>query len=301
MKFGNIIFKTSSEDKIYFPEDGITKGDILNYYKLIAGLMIPQIKGRPISMLRYPDGINGESFFQKDAPHFPKWIKKVRIKKEGGSVNHVVCNNAAALVYIANQGCLTPHIWLSKADQIYFPDRMIFDLDPSDEDFNKVRKTAIYFLDFLSRELSLNVFIMTTGSRGVHLVIPLYRKKNFDEVREFAQNTGKLMRQRYPELITTEIRKEKRGDKVFIDTARNAYAQTAVAPYAVRAKKGAPIAAPIERDEISDNKLNPQSFNIKNIFQRLEHKPDSWENINKKKNSLSKAEKLLESLLKNEK
>lgn len=294
MKFGNIFFKTSSEGKIYFPDDGITKGDILNYYKSIAVLMIPQLKGRPVSMLRYPDGINGESFFQKDAPrYFPHWIKKVRIKKEGGTVNHVVCNNAATLVYLVNQGCLTPHIWLSKTDKLNFPDRLIFDFDPSDEDFGKVREAADYFLEFLSGELSLNVFIMTTGSRGIHLVVPLYGNKDFGEVRSFAQNAAKLMIRRYPDLMTYDVRKEKRGNKVFIDTARNAYAQTAVAPYAVRAKKGAPIAAPINRNELSDNNLNPQSFNIKNILQRLEQKNDPWANINKNKNSLSKAEKLL--------
>jgi len=250
-------------------------------------------------MLRYPDGIQGESFFQKDAPrYFPSWIKKIRIKKEGGAVNHVLCNNAASLVYIANQGCLTPHVWLSRSDKINYPDRMIFDLDPSDEDFTKVRQTAELFLDFLERDLSLNVFIMTTGSRGIHLVIPLYRSKNFDEVRAFARKAAGHMMNRFSELVTTEVRKEKRGLKVFIDTARNAYAQTAVAPYAVRGKNGAPVAAPISKLELSDSNLSPQSFNIKNIFEKIDEKGDPWESIGRKKNSLAGAERMLNLLKK---
>ncbi|HVO75187.1 MAG TPA: non-homologous end-joining DNA ligase [Ignavibacteriaceae bacterium] len=298
MKFGSINFRTSNEDKIFFPDDGITKGEIINYYKDIAGLMVPQLKERPISMLRYPDGINGEVFFQKQASgYFPGWIKKVRLKKEGGSVKHVVCNNAATLVYLANQACLTPHIWLSRTDKINYPDRMIFDLDPSDEDFEKVKKSAGHLLKFLSEQLKLHVFLMTTGSRGIHLIMPLIRDKNFDEVRAFSQAAAKRIIIKYPELMTMEVRKEKRGKKVFIDTARNAYAQTAVAPFAVRALNGAPVAAPLSHDELFSKDLNPRQFNIKNIFEKLRSTPDPWENIGRKKNSLVKAEKLLGKLL----
>ncbi len=298
MKFGRIYFKTTNENKLFFPDEGITKGDILNYYRKIAGLMVPHLKDRPLTMLRYPDGITGESFFQKQASHyFPGWIKKVRIKKEGGTVNHVVCNNAPTLVYLANQACLTPHIWLSKTDKINYPDRMIFDLDPSDDDFNKVKQTARHLLNFLTQELKLNVFLMTTGSRGIHLIVPLFRNRSFDEVRSFAQNAAKVIAQKYPELITTEVRKEKRGSRVFIDTARNAYAQTAVAPYAVRALNGAPVAAPFEYNKLSDKDFNPRQYNIKNIFQKTGSGLNPWKDIGRKKNSLYKAENLLEKLL----
>jgi bifunctional non-homologous end joining protein LigD len=158
MRIGNKSFEISNPDKVYFPNEGITKGEVLDYYRSISELMVPLIRSRPVSMLRFPDGINGERFYQKDAPlYFPSWIKKTRIKKEGGTVNQVLCNNAATLVYLANQGCLTPHVWLSKEDKINYPDRLIFDLDPSDDDFSKVQQSAEHFLDFLENDLSLNI------------------------------------------------------------------------------------------------------------------------------------------------
>ncbi len=303
MSFGRYSFKTSHEEKIFFPKSKITKGDLINYYNEIADIMLPHIKDRPVSMLRMPDGIKGEAFFQKDASdYFPNWIKTKIIKKKSGSVNHVICNNKATLVYLTNQGCITPHVWLSKIEKLNYPDRLIFDLDPPDknDDFKKVKLAAKIFYNFLEKELGLNTFLMTTGSRGLHVVAPIYSNENFDIVREFGQDIARVISNRHPKELTIEVRKNKRKGRIFLDTARNAYAQTAVPPYSVRPKENAPIAAPIEWDELSNKKLDSQRYNIKNILKRLNNISDPWININQKRNKLKKARQILNKIIKEE-
>jgi bifunctional non-homologous end joining protein LigD len=164
-------------DKIYFPADKITKGELLEYYKKIAPRLIPYTKNRPLTMDRYPEGIAGESFYQKNASsYFPAWIKLKKIaKKEGGFNNYVVCQNAATLVYIANQGCITPHMWLSKITKLNYPDVLVFDLDPYGEkvtNFKPIRDAALMLKEILEK-CGLTVFVMTTGSRGLHVRVPL--------------------------------------------------------------------------------------------------------------------------------
>ena len=301
--FGKYSFKTSNEEKIFFPKSKITKGDLIDYYNKIADVMIPHIKDRPVSMLRLPDGIKGESFFQKDASdYFPDWTQTIKVKKKGGYVHHVLCNNKATLVYLANQACITPHVWLSKAQKLNYPDRLIFDLDPPGKkiDFMSVKKAAKIFHKFLTDELKLNVYLMTTGSRGLHIVIPINARENFDTIREFGQNIAKVISNRHPKELTIEVRKNKRKGRIFLDTARNAYAQTAVPPYSVRPKEDAPIAAPLYWDELSGKKLNSQSFNIKNIFKRLDKTSDPWKDINKNKNSIKKAIKKINEIIEEE-
>lgn len=298
LKFGKIAVEISKVDKIFFPEEGYTKGDMINYFKDISDIMIPYLQDRPLVMLRYPDGINGESFYHKDAPdYFPGWIKTKAIKKEeGGTINHVICNNAATLVYVANQGCITPHIWLSKIDKLDYPDTLIFDLDPPGDGFGEVIFAAKKFYKFLVDELNIQPFIKTTGSKGVHIEIPLQRKEKFDDVRQFGQNLSKVLASRYPDRLTTEVRKNKRNGRVFLDVARNGYAQTAVAPYAVRAKPGAPVAAPITWDELNSS-MSPQKYNIKNIFRRLSRKKDPWSDFRKHATTISGAAKRVSKLL----
>jgi bifunctional non-homologous end joining protein LigD len=301
MNFGKYSFEISNEGKIFFPKSKITKGDLINYYNEIAEVMLPHIKGRPVSMLRLPDGIKGESFFQKEASdYFPEWIKEKKIKKkDGGNVNHVICSNKATLVYLANQACITPHVWLSKINKIDYPDRLIFDLDPPAKniDFNSLKTGARIFYDFLTGELNLNPYLMTTGSRGLHIVIPIRNNEKFDFVREIARDIAKILAKRNPKKFTVEVRKNKRKGRIFLDTARNAYAQTAVPPYSVRPKEGAPIAAPLNWNELSNKKLYSQSFNIKNIFKKLDNSPDPWKDINQKKNPLKKTRKTLDEIL----
>ena len=297
LKIGKYTIKLSHTHKEYFPDEGYTKGDLINYFKDIADVMIPYMKERPLVMLRYPDGIKGKSFFHKDEPdYFPDWIKTKSIKKEGGTVNHVICNDAATLVYVANQGCITPHIWLSKIDKLKNLDTMIFDLDPPGDDFSEVIFAAKKLRAILTDELGINTFLKTTGSKGVHVEIPLLRKENFDEVRKFAQNISEVLVNRHPDKLTAEVRKNKRKGSVFLDVARNAYAQTAVAPYAVRAESGAPVATPIDWNELNSS-MSPQKYNIKNIFRRLSQKKDPWKDFRKHAVSLSGKEKKLKKLL----
>jgi bifunctional non-homologous end joining protein LigD len=295
IKFKEISIKVSNIDKLFFPGDGITKGDVIEYYQKIAKFMLPHIIERPLMVQCFPDGINGRNYYQQNAlDYFPTWIKRIKVnKKNGGFVEHVICDSAATLVYLTDQGCFTPHVWLSQVSSLNNPDRMIFDLDPANNGFENVRFAARVLRELLEQELQLETFVMTTGSRGLHIVAPLDGRQEFDEVRSFARNIAEILVQRYPGQLTTEMRKEKRKGKLFVDTNRNAFGQTAIAPYAIRPKPGAPVAAPIEWGELSDKALNAQHYNIKNIFDRLEQKKDIWRNINKKANSLLKSKQQL--------
>ena len=279
----------SSTEKVMFPEDGLTKGDLIEYYRRISEIMLPFVKDRVISMQRFPDGIDGEGFYQKEVPdYFPEWVSREKIeKREGGAITQVICQNAATLVYLANQACITPHIWLSRVDNIEKPDRMIFDLDPSGNDFATVREGALMLRKALD-QVGLDSFVMTTGSRGLHVVVPLDASEDFDTVRSFARKVARYLTRAEPKKFTTEQRKEKRGGKLFVDTLRNAYAQTGVPPYAVRARPGAPVAAPLSWDELKDRQLHPRRYGIKNIFRRLGQKTDPWEGLLKNRQSLGK-------------
>jgi len=295
---GNRTIETSNTDKVFFPESGITKGDLIDYYRNIGSIMIPHMRGRPLMMHRLPDGIEGEDFYQKDIPdYFPSWIKRTRIKKkEDGSVVHALCENAAALVYMANLGCVTFHLWLSKADQVNQPDRMIFDLDPPGDDFEPVRQGA-QALRATLEEVGLMPFVMTTGSRGLHVLVPLRREHIFDTVRDFARDVAAVLEKRERGAYTVEPRKEARGGRLFIDTLRNAYAQTAVAPYSLRGKPGAPVATPLDWDELGKKDLGPQHYTVKNIFRRLSQKDDPWKEMSRHARSLQPARDRVKKLM----
>lgn len=280
-EYGSHTVEISNADKTFFPDAGITKGDIIDYYERVAETMLPHLAGRPLTMHRYPDGLEGEDFYQKEAPdYFPDWITRVEIQKreEGGRQLQVVCGSKATLVYLANQACLTPHIWLSRQDALDHPDRVIFDLDPPGEDFGPVRWAARR-LRALLEDLGLPVFLMLTGSRGAHVVIPIQRGLDFDQARSFAQDVAETLAQRHPDDLTTAQRKRKRGDRLFIDTARNAYGQTAVAPYAVRARAGAPVATPLDWSELDDSELTASRYSVRNLHRRLAQKDDPWKQI----------------------
>lgn len=296
-RFGRYTVETSNEEKLFFPDEEISKGDLIDYYQKIAEKLVPCVKERPLVMKRYPDGIKGESFFQKEiGDYFPDWIERVKVKKKGGTVTHVQCDNAATLVYLANQACIELHPWLSRSDKLHYPDQLIIDLDPSGDDFSQAVFGA-RVLKELFDELDLKAFLKTTGSRGLHVLVPLDRRANFDKVREFAQDTAKLLAQRHSDKLTIEARKAKRRGRLLIDTARNAYAQTAVAPYAVRAKPGAPVATPLDWDELGNKKLNSQSYNVRNIFRRLGRKTDPWKDLPRLGRSLKEARRRLDAIL----
>jgi bifunctional non-homologous end joining protein LigD len=269
----------SNLDKVLFPEDGITKGNLVDYYRRIAATMLPHIKDRPLTLHRFPDGIGAKGFYQQNvSDYFPDWIARVRLAKEGGKVEHCLCNDAATLVYLAGQACITPHSWLARAGRPRRPDRMIFDLDPPDGDFGIVRLAARVVRAVLD-DVGLSSFLMTTGSRGLHVLVPLDASSGFDAVRDFARRVAILAAAREPDRLTTEQRKNKRRGRLYLDTMRNAYGQTAVTPYAVRAKPGAPVATPLEWGEIGDGKLRANRYRIENIFRRLARKRDPWRGI----------------------
>jgi len=294
MSFGSVTVELSHTNKLFFPEAGLTKGDLIDYYHRIAETMLPHLLQRPLTMHRFPDGLTGEGFFQQNAPaYFPEWIERVTVKKQGGRVTHPICDREATLVYLANQACITPHIWLSRVDQLNYPDRLIFDLDPPNDDFEPVRAAA-WSLRQLLAEVGLVPFVMTTGSRGLHVVVPLDARSAFDAVRSFAQDLAEFLARRQPERLTTEQYKDKRQGRLFLDTKRNAYAQTAVAPYAVRMKPSAPIATPLDWEELGDHRLHSQSYTISNIFRRLGQKADPWQEIQHHVRSLKQPRRQLD-------
>jgi bifunctional non-homologous end joining protein LigD len=278
IRAGRRVIKTSSEDRIVFPRDGITKGEIVDYYRRIAPFMLPHVRKRRLTMERFQPNIDAKPVFQKDMPeHFPDWVPRVEVPKHGGTVTHVVCDNAETLVYIANQGCLTPHVGLQRIDKNEFPDQMIFDLDPPADDFEIVRSVAFKMRDLLA-EFGLTPFLKTTGSRGLHIVIALDRKLPFDSVRAIARDIAEEMTRR-DSRVTTEQLKKNRGGRLFLDTNRNGTAQTAVPAFAVRAKDGAPVAMPITWHELEDKKVNARSWNIRNACERMEFIEDPWKGL----------------------
>jgi bifunctional non-homologous end joining protein LigD len=274
IRVGRRTIQTSSETRVLFPKDGITKGDIIAYYRAIAPWMVPHLKSRRLSMERFHPDIYAQPTFQKNMPgHFPDWVNRVTVPKRGGTVDHVVCDNAETLVYLANQGCLTPHVGLARIDRIDHPDQLFFDLDPAKDDFDSVRSVAFAMRELLD-EIRLVSFLKTTGSKGLHIVVPLDRKLSFDEARSIARQIAEILVQRRPKDTTLEFYKDQRAGKIFIDTNRNGTAQTAVPAFAVRARDGAPVAMPITWEELADPKLGARTYTIRNAVERMQRTRD---------------------------
>lgn len=288
---GKYAIEITNPDKILFPKSKISKLQLVEYYKKMAAIIVPHIKNRPVTMDRYPQGVTKETFYQKSAPEFfPNYIPRQPVKKsEGGIVDYALITTPAALVYLANYVCV-PHVWLSRSPKLNYPDRMIFDLDPSRGVFFSTVKWAAFQLKELLESVGLPTFAMTTGSRGVHVVVPLKPVMVFEEVRDFARQMAEHLVAQYPEKLTLEIRKNKRGKRVFVDTLRNAWSATAVIPYAVRALEGAPIATPITWRELHALKT-PQHYTIKNIGPRIARIGDLWKHIAQKATTLTAARK----------
>ena len=287
----------SNPGKILFPRDGITKGELADYYEHVAEWMLPHVKGRPLSLQRFPSGIGERGFFHKDAPdYFPAWVRRVEAAKHGGSVTHAIASDARTLVYLANQNTITPHVWLSRADRIDQPDRMVIDLDPAPgSDFGDVRRAARGAGELL-RDVGLEPFAQVTGSKGIHVWTPIQRRADFDDVKNFADGLADLLAARHPDTLTTEFRKEKRGGRILVDVLRNRYAQTVVPPYAVRPLEGAPVATPIEWDELSDSKLRPNRWTIRTVLGRLDKIGDPWSEMTSHARGLSAPRKRLRKL-----
>ncbi|MFF7177063.1 non-homologous end-joining DNA ligase [Streptomyces sp. NPDC008121] len=294
IRIGGHAVEYSRPEKPLFPDDGLTKADLVAYYRRIAPRMLPHLRGRPLMLERHPDGIDGGAFMQKDLPdHFPDWVHHAELPKSDGSVTYVLCDDTATLVYLAGQACITPHRFLSKADRPDHPDRLVFDLDPSGDDFALVREAARQ-LHTLLEEVDLPSSVMTTGSRGLHVIVPLDRRAPFDDVRAFARDLTGLLAARHPDTLTTEARKKARGDRLYLDIQRNAYAQTAVAPYAVRARPGAPVAAPVTWDDVESAELTADHRRLADIEELLAEDP--WRDAPRRGRSLAPARRRLAAL-----
>ncbi|MBD9721842.1 non-homologous end-joining DNA ligase [Streptomyces caniscabiei] len=279
MRVGRRTVEIHRPDKVLFPADGdggkeYTKGDLVAYHRAVAPFMLPHLRGRPLMLERHPDGLDGPMFMQKNTPeHYPEWIERVEVRKEGGTVLHPVCDDAATLVYLADQACLTLHRWLSRTGDVDRPDRLVLDLDPAVEDFAQVREAARDVRDLLDR-LKLPSVPMTTGSRGVHVVVPLNGHDDFDSVRGFAREIAEELVRARPERLTVEPRRKDRGDRLYLDIQRNAYAQTAVVPYTVRARPGAPVATPLTWEQLDDPAVDARRWTLADAVDQA--RTDPW-------------------------
>jgi bifunctional non-homologous end joining protein LigD len=268
----------SNPDKVLFPADGYTKADLAAYYESVAEWMVPHVRDRPLNLWRWNTGIGGRLVVQQDIPKgAPDWVKRVETpRRKGGSIEHVLCQDADTLRWLANQNCITPHVWSARRDRLDRPDHIVFDFDPeAGSDFSLVREGALLAGERL-RELGLEPFAMVTGSKGIHVIAPIKRTRDAMWVRERAGQIGIEIAERSPDTLTTEWRKEKRDGKILVDTARNTYGQTVVAPYAVRALEGAPVATPLVWEELSDPQLSARSWTLGTVGDRLAERGDPW-------------------------
>ena len=273
--------KLSHPEKVLFPDDGITKEDLAGYYAAVGDAMLPLMRDRPMNLWRWNAGIGGRLVVQQDIPKgAPDWVERVETpRRKGGSIHHVVCQNADTLRWLANQNCITPHVWTARRDRLDRPDRIVFDLDPEEgTDFTVVREAALATGEKL-REIGLEPFAMVTGSKGIHVIAPLKRTRESEWVRERARELGEEIAEGSPDTLTTEWRKNKRDGRILVDTARNTYGQTVVAPYAVRAIPGAPVATPLAWEELSDPSLTARSWTVRTAAGRLAERGDPWAGI----------------------
>ena len=284
-------------EKILFPAEGISKGELASYYEWIAPVMLPHLRRRPITMERFHRGIGAPGFFQKDVSKgFPEWLERVEVPKHGGTVHHPIANDARSLLWLANQNSITIHVWPSRMPNLYNPDICVFDLDPSNEDALEIlRRSALRLRDLLE-DLGLPSWIKTTGSKGFHIAVPLDGKSDFGTVARFAHTVGKVLVKRDPENLTQEFSKIDRGGRILVDTGRNGYSATFAATYTVRARPGAPVSAPCTWEELERDEVGPKTFTLRSMAQRISAVGDLWADMLKKKRSLKRPIERLQKL-----
>ena len=277
-------------EKVLFPGEGITKGELASYYEAIAPVMLPHLRRRPITMERYHRGIGAPGFFQKDVSKgFPDWLKRVEVPKHGGTVHHPIANDTRSLQWLANQNSITIHVWPSRTPNLYNPDICIFDLDPSKEDDHDTLRAAALLLRDLLDDLGLPSWIKTSGSKGFHIAVPLNGKSDFGEVAGFAHMVGRVLVSRDPDNLTQEFHKVDRGGRILVDTGRNGYSATYAATYTVRARPGAPVSAPCTWEEVERGEVGPKTFTLRTMVQRIAATGDLWSDLLKRKVSLNRA------------
>jgi bifunctional non-homologous end joining protein LigD len=283
----------SHPEKVLFPDDGITKGEMAAYYEMVAPHILPHLRGRPVTLERFNKGIGEEGFFQKSiAKGAPAWLPIAEVPKKGGTVKHPLIDDERSLLWLANQNCITPHVWTSRVPRLDQPDICIFDLDPSIDDAKSLRGAALALRDLLS-ELSLTSWIKTTGSKGFHIAVPLDGKANAGQVSEFSHIVGRILVQRNPQELTLEFSKADRGDRIYVDTGRNHPPATFAVAYAVRARPGAPVSAPCTWEEVERGKVGPTTFSLRSMAKRVADVGDVWSTLHDNAQSLGAALKSL--------
>ena len=263
-------------DKIWFPDTGITKGDVLQFYLGVADRLVPHLRDRPITLERLPDGIGDDKprFWQKNTPdYYPAWIPRVDIPSDGKSVKYALVNDVETLAYLVNQGALTFHPFLSRVPHLDRPDFVLFDLDPGGAPFTNVIKIANTLHGLLDAE-GVESFPKTSGKSGLHVLVPWTEKSGFDQARPWAEAVAGRVVQRLPDLATTERRKDERKGRVYVDVVQNAPHKHVVPPYVVRPTPGATVSTPLDWKEVTA-KLDPKQFDVRTIFKRLAKKPDA--------------------------
>ncbi len=284
-------------EKVLFPDDGITKGELAAYYEMIAPVMLPHILRRPITMERFPAGISKKGFIQKDvSTGFPEWLQRVEVPKKDGVVHHPIVTDARSLLWLVNQNSITLHVWTSRAPDVYYPDICVFDLDPSVDDRDMLRAASLAVRDVLS-QLGLPSWVKTSGSKGFHIVVPLDGRSNMGDVAGFANGVGTLLVRLDPKTFTQEFHKVDRGTRILIDTGRNGWSATHAAAYAVRPKPGAPVSAPCTWEELESGQVGPRTFTLRSMSARIEEVGDVWRDMRKRRRSLGRPLKKLRALL----
>ena len=283
-------------EKVLFPQDGITKGELASYYEAMAPVLLPHLRGRPITMERYPSGIGEPGFWQKNVVKgFPDWLERVKVPKKDGSVFHPVVQDTRGLLWLANQNCITPHVWPSRVPHLDRPDLCVFDLDPS-RDEPQVLRRVVLALRALLEELGLASWVKTSGSKGFHVVVPLDGDAGFGEVAHFAHGAGAVLVKRDPEHLTQEFAKADRGGRILVDTGRNGYSATFAAAYAVRARPGAPVSAACTWDEIERGEVFPRTFALRTMADRVARVGDPWSDLSQRPCALRPALERLQDL-----
>jgi bifunctional non-homologous end joining protein LigD len=266
-------------DKILFPADGISKGEVAAYYAAVAPVMVPHLRRRLITMERFPNGIGAKGFIQKDVSRgFPAWLERVEAPKKGGTVHYPLAGDARSLEWMANQNAITLHVWPSRAPHIDRPDLCVFDLDPSREDPDALREAMLLLRDVLG-ELGHASWVKTSGSKGFHAVVRWTPRATFQRSAAFADKVAAMMIERRPDTLTQAFAKAERDGRIYLDTGRNRAGATFAAPYTLRPRPGAPVSAPCTWDEIEAGTVHPQSFTLRNMADRLAEVGDLWQEL----------------------
>ncbi len=280
-------------DKVFFPQAKITKGDLIEYYRDVSKYILPYLKDRPHSLLRQPDGIGGETFFQKDIDEPPAWLKTIKIRAEstGEDVHYLVVKDLDHLLYMVQLGSIEINPWNSRVGHLDKPDWAAIDLDPEGVGFDKVVEAA-RAVKQVCDELDIQAYPKTSGKSGMHIYIPAGAKYKYDECRQFAEALAKVVHERTADFTSLERAPEKRRGKVYIDFLQNSEGQTLAAPYSVRPTPQATVSAPLHWDEVKKG-LAPKQFTIENIRTRLKRIGDLWKPVLGKGADIQRAIKLL--------